>query len=307
MFQAAPLFGQLKGPRSFRPSYSSGSSSLPRPSSQPLPQHPPSSLPSSLPAALPPFSSSLSRNPHAPPPCLNGNSHLNGHVQTSLPAGPHLNAPRLTARTTQSASPPNVACLPAGPKLNGGGPDVTMSNGEVDAHNGDRVPASPFGPLSVADVDAIKLSDLILRVHDNRKRVQLNATASAYFISPRDEPSEEGDLPETTTQQGSAAGQSKTRGETAAGGEEEQDLEGDMMEDDNAPNQQERKIFGTPKVSAKRQAELEDEFLRVMQQRFLLGLDDTHFDYAAIDADCSNDDFLQIERDLQEKYFDDSD
>lgn len=49
-----------------------------------------------------------------------------------------------------------------------------------------------------------------------------------------------------------------------------------------------------------------DDFRRLMRERFLEGQDGEHVDYRAIDSDAQLDDVWlgQVDRDAQEKYFD---
>ena len=53
-------------------------------------------------------------------------------------------------------------------------------------------------------------------------------------------------------------------------------------------------------------AQNSEDFMALMQQRFLAGADHEHVDYAAIDKNASLDDdwAAQAEEDAQEKYFD---
>ena len=51
---------------------------------------------------------------------------------------------------------------------------------------------------------------------------------------------------------------------------------------------------------------MRDEFTRLMHQSFLDGRD-TEFDYSTVDNDESYDDLDAMERDRQDKYFDDDD
>ncbi len=52
-------------------------------------------------------------------------------------------------------------------------------------------------------------------------------------------------------------------------------------------------------------AGLLQEFLRVMQERFLQGRDSASFDYGLVDHDTELDDWQMQEQDAQEKYFED--
>eukprot|EP00808_Paulinella_micropora_P004207 g19566.t1 len=162
-------------------------------------------------------------------------------------------------------------------------------------------------PLSLEDIHTIKLSDLILRNHDNKRRIQENAATRAYFISPREDDREDNSR-QDDRQDGDRQHDNGAPPTGALAADEMEFEENDETGTTGQVSQPGRRdIFGTPKLSVQRQKQLEEDFLRVMQERFLLGLEDAHFDYHGIDADSANDDFLQLERDMQEKYFDESD
>jgi len=51
-------------------------------------------------------------------------------------------------------------------------------------------------------------------------------------------------------------------------------------------------------------AGLKEEFVRLMEEKWLAG-EDLEYDYEVVDADEQLDDMLQLERDMQDRYFDD--
>lgn len=65
------------------------------------------------------------------------------------------------------------------------------------------------------------------------------------------------------------------------------------------------KFTGLPKsVSERDKLKLRDEFLQIMKQRFLEGLDED-FDYSKVDANEEYDNLIIFGQDEEEKYFDD--
>lgn len=61
-----------------------------------------------------------------------------------------------------------------------------------------------------------------------------------------------------------------------------------------------------PKISEERRQELKDEFLTLMQERFMNG-EDRQFDYSKVDSNENYDNLTTINYDAEERYFDDED
>ncbi|KAJ3218677.1 hypothetical protein HDU67_004459 [Dinochytrium kinnereticum] len=69
------------------------------------------------------------------------------------------------------------------------------------------------------------------------------------------------------------------------------------------PRQQPQRDNGPPTLSFDEREELRVEFIRIIKERFLAGLDES-FDYSRVDANEAFDDLGQMERDAEDAYFD---